>query len=102
MITHAKSRRYHRATKPPYTYVSLIALAIKSSKDKRMPLNEIVERIGQMFPLVHSGHTGWRDSIRHTLSKYECFEVDHDFIGDPFMAVHRRGNFCNLYLPSRK
>ena len=61
-----------------------------------MPLNEIVERIGQMFPLVHSGHTGWRDSIRHTLSKYECFEVDHDFVGDPVMAVHRRGNVAKV------
>lgn len=79
MKSVSNRRKYHRASKPPYTYIGLVALAIQSSSNKRMRLSEIVDRLGEMFPVMRSGNLGWRDSIRHNLSKSKCFQIDYQF-----------------------
>ena len=70
------SRKYRRLDKPPYTYVALTALAIQSSKQKRLRLSEILKRICEMFPFFKNSYAGWKDSIRHNLSNNECFILD--------------------------
>ncbi|KAG2218190.1 hypothetical protein INT45_006825 [Circinella minor] len=55
--------------KPPYTYATLIAHAILSSKDGRLTLSDIYKWISENYPhYVLGQHHGWQNSIRHNLS----------------------------------
>ncbi|KAI8975055.1 hypothetical protein BDF20DRAFT_822917, partial [Mycotypha africana] len=54
--------------KPPYSYATLIAHAILSSKDGRLTLNDIYNWIAKHYPSFTVGSGGWQNSIRHNLS----------------------------------
>jgi hypothetical protein len=48
--------------KPPYSYATLIAHAILSSKDGRLTLNDIYTWIAQTYPAFSVGKGGWQVS----------------------------------------
>jgi hypothetical protein len=51
--------------KPPYSYASLIAQAINSSKDKRMTLNGIYNYITTNYPYYQMAQNGWQVCFLH-------------------------------------
>nr|XP_061810171.1 forkhead box protein H1-like [Nerophis lumbriciformis] len=68
-----KKKNYQRYPKPPYSYLAMIAMVIQRSPEKKLTLSEILKEISTLFPFFKGNYKGWRDSVRHNLSSYECF-----------------------------
>ena len=59
--------------KPPYSYAGLIILAIDTSEDKMLSMSDVKEKLKSWFPFFNGKYTGWKSSVRQTLSKHPCF-----------------------------
>ena len=66
-------RRNYTHAKPPYSYISLITMAIQNNPNKMCTLSEVYQFIMDLFPFYRSNQQRWQNSIRHSLSFNDCF-----------------------------
>ncbi|XP_036252364.2 forkhead box protein D4-like, partial [Molothrus ater] len=99
-------------TRPPYSFVALITMAIRASPGQRLPLSGIYAYIAERFPFYRGPGRQWQNSVRHNLSLNPCFRrlpCRHgragEWVLDPaFQDMYPGGNYHRrrpLVLPRR-
>ncbi|MES1905181.1 MAG: Hepatocyte nuclear factor 3-beta [Paramarteilia canceri] len=95
--------------KPPYSYISMITMAIQASPIKRVTLSEIYMFMQTLFPYFERvKKVKWQNSVRHCLSFNDCFvKVDRDnsicgdqkdcSLSDESGCSRGRGSFWSLH-----
>eukprot|EP00075_Anas_platyrhynchos_P038045 XP_027327298.1 forkhead box protein J1 [Anas platyrhynchos] len=59
--------------KPPYSYATLICMAMEASKKSKITLSAIYKWITDNFCYFRHADPTWQNSIRHNLSLNKCF-----------------------------
>ncbi|XP_007543322.1 forkhead box protein J1-B [Poecilia latipinna] len=66
--------RSNPKVKPPYSYASLICMAMQASKQPKVTLSTIYSWITDNFCYYRHAEPSWQNSIRHNLSLNKCFK----------------------------
>jgi hypothetical protein len=90
--------RVHVHTKPPYSFSSLIFMAIESSSTKALPVKDIYAWILDNFPYYQQAPDGWKNTVRHNLSLNKCFQKVDKSNGSKKMSSDSNDNVIILIL----
>ena len=71
-INKTSANRPVHNIKPPYSYISLICMAIANTAEKKATLRDIIKYIESHFPYYRTNKK-WHGSIRHNLTINDCF-----------------------------
>ena len=91
-----KTKTTNRSTKPPESYLALVAKAILSMPSKRALLPEIYKFSTDNYEYYRTASKTWQNAIRHNLSVNDCFIKNG-------RAPHGRGFYWSIHpacLPS--
>ncbi|ELT89986.1 hypothetical protein CAPTEDRAFT_222987 [Capitella teleta] len=66
--------KHNPHVKPPYSYATLICMAMKESKKNKVTLSGIYNWITENFMYYRMADPSWQNSIRHNLSLNKCFQ----------------------------
>lgn len=66
--------RNNQYVKPPYSYATMIWMAMKDSKRQKITLSSIYKWITENFKYYQVADPSWQNSIRHNLSLNKCFQ----------------------------
>lgn len=69
--------------KPPYSYATLIGMAILRSPNRKLTLSQIYQWINDTFRWYGQSKSGWQNSIRHNLSLNKAFRKQERPKSDP-------------------
>ncbi|XP_053860573.1 forkhead box protein J1-like [Vidua macroura] len=78
--------------KPPYSYATLICMALEASEQPKLTLAAICKWISDNFCYYRRAHRSWQSSIRHNLCINKCFVKVPRKKGEP-----GRGAFWKLH-----
>ena len=76
-----------RVRKPPFSYTGITAIAIQLSDRKTLRMCEIYECIMDMFPMFKKNSGYWRDSVRHNITKNDCFYINTEEESDRMLGT---------------
>ncbi|XP_014432724.2 forkhead box protein J1-B-like isoform X2 [Pelodiscus sinensis] len=65
--------RSNPGVKPPYSYATLICMALQASQQAKVTLSAIYSWIAENFCYYRHAEPSWQNSIRHNLSLNKCF-----------------------------
>ena len=72
-LKYTMPRPTRKKERPPYSYISLIVMAMLKSPHHMVTILDIYKFMMETFPYYQKKTKNWQNSVRHCLSINDCF-----------------------------